>query len=57
MQVRSDLANNINQDLNKLKEGEKSGMENFLKFNNDLFEEISGYEKILNGTLDYCNKN
>ena len=55
LQVRNDnLANNL-LDLNRMKDGERSGMETFIKLNSDLYEEISGYETILNGTLDYCS--
>lgn len=57
IQVNSDVISKYNQDLNKLKDCERNGIESYMKFNNDLYEEISGYEKILNGTLDYCNKN
>jgi hypothetical protein len=44
------------EEMVKLKESEEINAETMRKFNSNLFEEISGYEKILNSCFDYCSK-
>jgi hypothetical protein len=44
------------EEMTKIKESEEINVENLRKFNASLYDEVSGYEKILNSCFDYCSK-